>query len=86
MNINAAPLDHEGYRTVKDAGIGTYQIFQETYHHETYAAVHPPSTRKGDYLWRLDGAGPGDGGRAATTWASAPCSASTTGASRCSGW
>jgi 2-iminoacetate synthase len=55
VNINAAPLDHEGYRIVKDAGIGTYQIFQETYHHATYAAMHPPHTRKGDYLWRLDG-------------------------------
>jgi 2-iminoacetate synthase len=55
VNINAAPLDHEGYRTVKAAGIGTYQIFQETYHHATYAAVHPSKTRKGDYLWRLDG-------------------------------
>jgi 2-iminoacetate synthase len=55
VNINAAPLDHEGYATVKAAGIGTYQIFQETYHHATYAAVHPAKTRKGDYLWRLDG-------------------------------
>jgi 2-iminoacetate synthase len=55
VNINAAPLDHDGYATVKAAGIGTYQIFQETYHHETYARVHPPNTRKGDYLWRLDG-------------------------------
>ncbi len=55
ININAAPLDHDGYRVVKEAGIGTYQIFQETYHHETYAAVHPPGTSKGDYLWRLDG-------------------------------
>ena len=55
VNINAAPLDHEGYATVKAAGIGTYQIFQETYHHETYARVHPAGTRKGDYLWRLDG-------------------------------
>jgi len=55
VNINAAPLDHAGYATVKAAGIGTYQIFQETYHHETYARVHPRSTRKGDYLWRLDG-------------------------------
>jgi 2-iminoacetate synthase len=54
VNINAAPLDHEGYRTVKDAGIGTYQVFQETYHHETYAHFHPANTRKGDYLWRLD--------------------------------
>lgn len=55
VNINAAPLDHEGYRLVKEAGIGTYQIFQETYHHGTYAHVHPPGTRKSDYLWRLDG-------------------------------
>ncbi|HCE43988.1 MAG TPA: [FeFe] hydrogenase H-cluster radical SAM maturase HydG [Lentisphaeria bacterium] len=31
LNINAAPMDHEGYKKVKDAGIGTYQIFQETY-------------------------------------------------------
>jgi len=54
VNINAAPLDHEGYRTVKAAGIGTYQIFQETYHHETYARMHGSHTRKGDYLWRLD--------------------------------
>jgi len=54
VNINAAPLDHEGYAVVKAAGIGTYQIFQETYHHETYAKVHPRKTRKADYLWRLD--------------------------------
>jgi len=55
VNINAAPLDHEGYRTVKAAGIGTYQIFQETYHHETYARMHPGNTRKGHFLYRLDG-------------------------------
>jgi 2-iminoacetate synthase len=55
VNINAAPLDHAGYATVKAAGIGTYQIFQETYHHETYARVHPAGTNKSDYLWRLDG-------------------------------
>jgi 2-iminoacetate synthase len=55
VNINAAPLDVDGYRTMKDVGIGTYQIFQETYHHETYRKVHPPRTRKGDYLWRLTG-------------------------------
>lgn len=54
VNINAAPLDHDGYRIVKEAGIGTYQVFQETYHHETYARVHPPGTAKGRYLWRLD--------------------------------
>ncbi len=54
VNINAAPLNHDGFRTVKEAGIGTYQVFQETYHHATYAAVHPPGTNKSDYLWRLD--------------------------------
>jgi len=54
VNINAAPLDHRGYRIVKDSGIGTYQVFQETYHHSTYAEVHPRGTLKSDYLWRLD--------------------------------
>ena len=55
VNINAAPLDHDGYRLLKDAEIGTYQIFQETYHHATYARVHPQNTRKGNYLYRLQG-------------------------------
>lgn len=55
VNLNAAPLDHEGYRIVKASGIGTYQIFQETYHHETYRQVHPKNTNKSNYLWRLDG-------------------------------
>lgn len=57
VNINAAPMDVEGFRTIKASGIGTYQIFQETYHHETYARLHNPSTRKGNYLYRLDGLG-----------------------------
>jgi len=57
VNINAAPQDHAGYATIKAAGIGTYQIFQETYHHDTYSRVHPGHTRKGNYLWRLDGLG-----------------------------
>ncbi len=55
VNINAAPLDREGYAIVKAAGIGTYQIFHETYHHETYARLHPQDTRKANYLYRLDG-------------------------------
>jgi 2-iminoacetate synthase len=54
ININAAPLDVPGYKRVHEAGIGTYQVFQETYHHETYAHCHPPNTRKGNYLYRLD--------------------------------
>jgi 2-iminoacetate synthase len=57
VNINAAPLSVEGYRAVHEAGIGTYQVFQETYHHATYARVHPAGTVKADYLWRLDALG-----------------------------
>jgi len=54
VNINAAPLDIEGFRIVKSVGIGTYQIFQETYHEETYKKLHP-SGPKSNFLWRLDG-------------------------------
>lgn len=54
VNINAAPLDVEGFRTVKQTGIGTYQIFQETYHQETYEKMHPKGP-KSSFLWRLDG-------------------------------
>jgi len=57
VNINAAPLDIAGYRIVRESGIGTYQVFQETYHHATYHTIHPPGTRKADYLWRLDSLG-----------------------------
>ena len=52
VNINAAPFDIEGFRIVKEAGIGTFQIFQETYHPEAYAKYHP-SGKKRDYEWRL---------------------------------
>jgi 2-iminoacetate synthase len=52
VNINAAPLDIEGFKTVKASNIGTYQVFQETYHHETYRICHP-SGRKADYDYRL---------------------------------
>ncbi len=54
VNINAAPLDVEDYKIVKEAGIGTYQIFQETYHKETYEKVHQSGTKK-HYDWRLTG-------------------------------
>jgi len=52
VNINAAPLDIDGFRIVKEAGIGTYQIFQETYHLETYRFYHP-SGNKADFDYRL---------------------------------
>lgn len=54
VNINAAPLDVEGFRIVKEAGIGTFQVFQETYHRETYSKYHPTEDIKGDYMWRLN--------------------------------
>ncbi len=53
VNINGAPLSVGEYKLIKEAGIGTYQVFQETYHHETYAKVHPKGTIKSDYAWRL---------------------------------
>jgi len=53
VNINAAPMDIEKLKKLKEAGIGTYQVFQETYHRETYGRVHPANTLKGDYRWRL---------------------------------
>ncbi len=52
VNINAAPLDIEGFRTVGAAGIGTYQIFQETYHPEAYTWYHLGG-KKRDYEYRL---------------------------------
>ena len=52
VNINAAPLDIEGFKIVKEAGIGTYQIFQETYHREAYATYHLGGMKR-NYEYRL---------------------------------
>ncbi|MBN1990246.1 MAG: [FeFe] hydrogenase H-cluster radical SAM maturase HydG [Bacteroidales bacterium] len=52
VNINAAPLDVEGFRIVKESGIGTYQVFQETYHPDFYTNYHL-SGKKKDFNWRL---------------------------------
>jgi len=52
VNINAAPLDIEGFKTVADAGIGTYQVFQETYHPEAYKWYHLGG-KKADFDYRL---------------------------------
>ncbi|HPE86902.1 MAG: [FeFe] hydrogenase H-cluster radical SAM maturase HydG [Bacteroidia bacterium] len=52
VNINAAPLDIEGFRTVKASGIGTYQVFQETYDREAYSWYHLGGKKK-DYDYRL---------------------------------
>lgn len=52
VNINAAPFDIQGFRTIGQSGIGTYQIFQETYHPEAYSWYHIGGKKK-DYEWRL---------------------------------
>jgi 2-iminoacetate synthase len=53
VNVNAAPMSIKDLRKLWQVGIGTYQVFQETYHKATYAAVHPLNTIKGNYRWRL---------------------------------
>lgn len=53
VNVNAAPMSVDELRRLKTSGIGTYQVFQETYHKKTYEAVHPSNTLKGHYHWRL---------------------------------
>lgn len=51
VNVNVAPLKTEEFKLLKESGIGTYQIFQETYHRETYNKVHLAG-KKRDYNWR----------------------------------
>ncbi|MBN2414872.1 [FeFe] hydrogenase H-cluster radical SAM maturase HydG [bacterium] len=52
VNVNVAPLTDEEFRRLKAAEIGTYQIFQETYHWDTYHRVHVAG-KKRDYNWRI---------------------------------
>ncbi len=52
VNINAAPMRVNDFKRLKDTGIGTYQLFQETYHEGTYKKMHT-SGPKSDYLKRL---------------------------------
>ncbi len=54
VNINCAPLTMEEFKQLKAAEIGTFQIFQETYHEETYRKDHP-SGPKSDPDNRIDG-------------------------------
>ncbi|MDD3437462.1 MAG: [FeFe] hydrogenase H-cluster radical SAM maturase HydG [Candidatus Gastranaerophilales bacterium] len=53
ININIAPLSVEDFKRLNTFGIGTYQLFQETYHQETYKTVHPAG-KKANYEWRLN--------------------------------
>ncbi|MCQ2610628.1 MAG: [FeFe] hydrogenase H-cluster radical SAM maturase HydG [Treponema sp.] len=49
-NVNIAATTVEEYRMLKEAGIGTYILFQETYHKETYERLHPKGP-KHNYEW-----------------------------------
>ena len=52
INVNAAPMNVAEFRQLKGRGIGTYQLFQETYHRGTYRAMHIKGP-KTDYDWRI---------------------------------
>jgi 2-iminoacetate synthase len=52
VNVNIAPQDVETFRTIKAAGIGTYQCFQETYDRNVYKRVHLRG-KKADFDWRV---------------------------------
>ena len=50
VNVNIAATTVKNYRRLKDAKIGTYILFQETYHRPTYEKMHPAGPKK-DYDW-----------------------------------
>lgn len=52
VNVNLAPLETDDFRRLKAEGIGTYQIFQETYHRGTYAKMHLGG-KKRNYDYRV---------------------------------
>ena len=52
VNVNAAPLPVEDLKVLKSVGIGTFQVFQETYNRKLYESMHPAWSVKGNYDWR----------------------------------
>ena len=53
VNVNIAATTVENYRRLRDAGIGTYILFQETYNKANYEALHPTGP-KSDYAWHTE--------------------------------
>ena len=53
VNVNIAATTVENYRKLKEAGIGTYILFQETYHKESYLKLHPTGP-KHDYAYHTE--------------------------------
>ena len=54
VNVNIAATTVENYRRLKEAGIGTYILFQETYHKTNYNIYHPRGM-KSKFEWRVNG-------------------------------
>ena len=52
VNVNAAPLPVEDLKVLRSVGIGTFQVFQETYNRRLYSEMHPAWSVKGNYDWR----------------------------------
>ena len=52
VNVNAAPLPVDDLRVLHEVGIGTFQVFQETYNRKLYEQMHPAWSVKGNYDWR----------------------------------
>ncbi|MBP5791899.1 MAG: radical SAM protein, partial [Kiritimatiellae bacterium] len=52
VNVNAAPLPVEDLKVLRSVGIGTFQVFQETYNRKLYESMHPAWSVKGSYDWR----------------------------------
>ncbi len=52
VNVNAAPLPIEDLKVLRSVGIGTFQVFQETYNRKLYEEMHPAWSVKGNYNWR----------------------------------
>lgn len=53
VNVNIAATTVENYRKLHEAGIGTYILFQETYHKESYEQLHPTGP-KHNYAWHTE--------------------------------
>ena len=69
VNVNIAATTVENYRKLKEAGIGTYILFQETYHKESYEKLHPTGP-KHNYAYHTE-----PWRAVSMTWVSAFCTA-----------
>lgn len=53
VNVNAAPMSIAELKILHECGLGTFQVFQETYDRRAFAQVHPAGTFKSNFRWRL---------------------------------